>query len=124
MLKRSIEEYTDPDNIDKGSAMDNLQESVSTVDIYTRSLYIRHKYDRNRVKRPKKDAADWWQVCSLAHLYLSVERGLEVEGLSAIVWENRAEATDRGQPISFIFRLFFTFIQFGWKAMFLFTISF
>ena len=39
--------------------------------------------------------------------------------LSAIVWENRAEATDRGQPIPFIFRMFSTFIETGWMAVFL-----
>ena len=44
--------------------------------------------------------------------------------LSAIVWENGTEATDRGQPIPFIFRLFSTFIETGWMAVFLNFISF
>ena len=49
---------------------------------------------------------------------------LTIQSLSAIVWENRAEATDRGQPIPFIFRLFSTFIETGWMAVFLNFISF
>ena len=63
----------------------------------------------------------WGSAKTYPHQTILTELLLD---LSAIVWENRAEATDQGQPIPFIFRLFSTFIETGWMAVFLNFITF